>query len=215
MCFSASASFTVSAVLLVGGIATIRKVKSPSYFAFATIPILFGIQQFIEGFVWLSLSYETYAPWNHSSTVAFLIFAQVVWPALVPFSILLLEKDPMRKKILAVISILGFAVAIYLLFCILNFPVHSQIKGSHIFYDLDYRHNMVKFSGVFYFIPTVLPALISSYKRMVYFGITILLSFLVTKIFYEDYVISVWCYFAAALSILIYWIINQKKGIST
>lgn len=214
MCFSASASFTVSAVLLVGGIAIMKKVKSPSYYPFASLPILFGIQQFIEGFVWLSLSYEAYAQYNSSATVAFLIFAQVVWPGLVPFSILLLEKDPLRKKILSVIAVLGFAVSIYLLFCILNFPVHSQIKGSHIFYDLDYRHGMVKFSGVFYFIPTVLPALISSFKRMVYFGVMILLSFLVTKIFYEDYVISVWCYFAAALSILIYWIINQKKGVS-
>lgn len=211
MCFSASASFGVGAVLLVGGIATLKKTKSISQIPFASIPLLFSIQQFSEGFVWLSLSNESYADWQQSSTFIFLIFAQAIWPSFVPFSIWLLEKNKIRKKILGAISIFGLAVGSYLLYCIINYPIDSKILGSHIFYDLDSQHNTIHYSGVFYFIPTVLPALISSYKRMLYFGLTILISFIVTKLFYPDYIISVWCYFAAALSILIYWIIDSAN----
>jgi hypothetical protein len=211
MCFSASASFGVGAVLLAGGVAALKRTKSISQIPFASIPILFSIQQFTEGFVWLSLSNESYSDWQQSSTLIFLIFAQAIWPSFVPFSIWLLEKNKMRKKILGAISIFGLAVGSYLLYCILNFSIDSKILGSHIFYDVDHQHTTIYYSGVFYFIPTVLPALISSHKRMLYFGLTILISFLFTKLFFPDYIISVWCYFAAALSILIYWIIGSAN----
>lgn len=211
MCFSASASFGVSAALLIGGVATLKRAKSATFISFAAIPILFSIQQFSEGFVWLSLTNESFAEWHQTSTMIFLIFAQGVWPALVPFSIWLLEENGLHKKVLGVIAIFGLAVGSYLLYCVLNLPINSKISGSHIFYDLDFKHSTIKYSGVFYFIPTVLPALISKTKKMMYFGTTILLSFIVTKLFFSDYLISVWCYFAAALSILIYWIINSAK----
>lgn len=214
MCFSASASFGVSAVLLVAGVATLKKTKTVSQIPFSTIPIIFSIQQFSEGFVWLSFTNTSYADWHQNATLTFLIFAQVVWPALVPFSIWLLEKNSTRKKILGIISVFGLAVGTYLLYCVLNYPIDSKISGSHILYDLDFKHTNIKYSGVFYFIPTVLPALISSYNRMMYFGLTILLSFIVSKLFFTDYLISVWCYFAAALSILIYWIISTAKSVN-
>ena len=219
MCFSASASFGVSAVLFIGGVVAIKNTKDFFQIPFASIPFLFSIQQFVEGLNWLSLTDSDYSNINSISTHVFLLFAQVVWPTLVPVSIWFIEKNENRKKVLGALSCLGLLVSSYLFYCLLNFKVESHVSGSHILYHLNFRHIGIRYSGAFYFIPTVLPAFISSIKRMPYFALTILLSFLVTKLYFEDFLISIWCYFAAALSILILWIINgmntenEKLGI--
>lgn len=51
MCFSASASFIAGASLSAIGVATLRRVESKKEIPFATIPLLFGIQQLIEGVI--------------------------------------------------------------------------------------------------------------------------------------------------------------------
>jgi hypothetical protein len=60
-----------------------------------------------------------------------------------------------------------------------------------------------------YFIPTVLSLFISSVKRMNMLGFAILLSFITTKVLFGDYLISVWCFFAAMLSLIVLGITSK------
>ena len=55
MCFSATANFVGSGVLGAIGFVTVTKVKHRREVLFASLPVLFAIHQFIEGFVWLGL----------------------------------------------------------------------------------------------------------------------------------------------------------------
>jgi uncharacterized membrane protein len=55
MCFSAGVNFVGSAVLTGVGIATLTRVKHRRELLFASLPTLFAVHQFIEGFVWLGL----------------------------------------------------------------------------------------------------------------------------------------------------------------
>lgn len=55
MCFSAGASFGASAILVVIGVASLRKVQTRAHLPFAAIPLLFGIKQAFEGVLWLML----------------------------------------------------------------------------------------------------------------------------------------------------------------
>ncbi len=55
MCFSATANFVGSGALGAMGVATLSTVKHRRELLFASLPILFAIHQFIEGFVWLGL----------------------------------------------------------------------------------------------------------------------------------------------------------------
>ena len=55
MCFSAGASFAGGVIISAIGVATVLKVHKPSQIVFASIPLFFGFQQFVEGFVWLIL----------------------------------------------------------------------------------------------------------------------------------------------------------------
>jgi hypothetical protein len=53
MCFSALASFTAAAGLLGIGTVTVRRAGAARA-AYAAIPLLFGIQQLLEGMLWLT-----------------------------------------------------------------------------------------------------------------------------------------------------------------
>jgi hypothetical protein len=209
MCFSANASFGAGAALLAAGVLSVRFIRKPEQIPFAVIPLIFGIQQICEGFLWLSLMNTEYQSWQNGSTYAFLVFAQIVWPAWVPFSIFLIEKNNLRKKILLGLSMIGGSVSIYLAYCIFNFPLLASISSHHIHYELKFPLHQVYLSGILYFIPTVLPAFFSSVKSMRFFGVCILISYVITKIFFGENLVSVWCYFAAVLSVIVLLIMKN------
>ena len=208
MCFSAEASFGAGALLTVVGIVTIKKANSPSQYAFASIPFIFAVQQITEGILWTALTNSEHAVWQSTAKYIFLVFAQIAWPVWVPLSIMLLEKEKKRKKILSVILGMGSVLAVYLAFCLITFPVESYTMEHHIRYQLNYPHRLIPFTGIFYFIPTVISPFISSLKRMQLLGVAIFVSYVNSKFFFAEHVISVWCFFAAILSVVVYWIIG-------
>ncbi len=55
MCFSATANFVGSAALAAVGVLTLTRVRHRRELLFASLPTLFAVHQFIEGFVWLGL----------------------------------------------------------------------------------------------------------------------------------------------------------------
>jgi len=210
MCFSAEASFATGAALFITGIASIKNITEKKQLVFASIPIIFSIQQFSEGFLWLSLTNPSYLEWNASFTHLFLFIAQIVWSSWVPLAFLLIEKDKRRKRILLMISGLGISLSLYLLYCLFNYNVSSEINGHHIFYDIDYpiRNN---YGQIFYFIPTVFPAFISKVKWASILGLLNLSSFIVAKLLFNEHVISVWCFMAAVISVTIYIIMREIR----
>lgn len=207
MCFSAGASFGAGAVLAAIGIATIKRSRGPSQMAFAGIPLIFAVQQICEGFVWLSLTNPLYASWRQLAAYIFLAFAQVVWPSWVPFSILLVENDKHRKRLLYAALGLGVFVSCYLAYRLVTQNIHAEIIGMHISYVLGAPGTMLHYSAIVYFIVTVSPSFISTVKRMRLFGFSIMISYAITAMFFHDYQLSVWCFFAAIISIVVFSIL--------
>ena len=178
---------------------------------FAAIPLLFSLQQFSEGFVWLSYTHDSYSLYGRIATYSFLFFAQVVWPVVIPLSIMGLETDPKRKKTLLVMTGMGALLAVYLTYCLIMYPVSANVDCYHIHYSLDFPLVFSWVSAVFYFIPIVLPAFISSFRRVPLLGLLTLISYFITEAFYVNYFISVWCFFAAMISGLILWVLVEVK----
>lgn len=207
MCFSTEASFGAGAVLTVIGIATIKTAQSPSHRFFASIPFLFAMQQISEGFLWLSLSNPLYAPLQQASTFVFLFFAEILWPIWVPFAVYKLEPLENRKKILKIFIGLGAFVSLYLTYCLFNFPVEAKAMEHHIFYKQSFPLSFSPYATLIYVIATVVPHFISSIRRMWMFGSTVFISYLITAVFYTNYIVSVWCFFASFISISIFAIL--------
>lgn len=103
----------------------------------------------------------------------------------------------------------GLLISTYLLYCLFTYEISAEVREGHIHYNLNFPLAFSNISGVFYFIPTVVSLFVSGLKRMWILGLAILTSFIATQLFFEDYVISVWCFFAAILSLIVLWITTQ------
>lgn len=207
MCFSATASFVAGAALSATGVVTIRKTKKEMLFA--AFPLLFGVQQFIEGAVWLSFQYGL-SFINSIATYSFVFFAYVLWPILVPFSIVVLEPDIHRKKILYVFQFIGTVVGSYLAYFIISSSVASQIVNKSIVYSVPEK-NGVLLVGM-YLLATCVSLLFSSHRIINILGALVAVSFAITYYLYTASYVSVWCFFAAILSIVVYLYSKERGG---
>jgi len=211
MCFSTTASFVSGAILTAIGVASIKKVTSRSQILFACIPFIFAIQQFSEGFVWLSLLNSTNHLWQHISTYCFLIFAIVIWPAWVPISMFMIEKKRTPKILLGIISVMGILFSILSTVYLVFYDSKAQITSYHIHYELQIPASAKLLIGIMYLIPTVISNFISGFKEVKVMGVFVLISYCISHFYFNDYVISVWCFFSALISITVYFIISGKS----
>ena len=211
MCFSATASFGAGIVLSAIGVASIKKVWHPSQIIFASTPLIFAVQQFSEGVLWVILPNLAYATLQHVITHFFLFFAQIVWPIWVPVAILLLEQEATRKKIQKALVGVGILVSCYLAYCMLSYHVQAKIIGYHVSYEQDFPGAFRNYIGALYVIVTVAPPFFSHIKRIWLLGLTTFISYIVTTIFYDNYLVSVWCFFASVISASIYVVMIEIK----
>ncbi len=208
MCFSATASFLAATTLTSVGVVTAVSTKEKKELPLALIPVFFGVQQFIEGFVWLSFSWNN-ALLNTVSTNLFVLFAFVIWPIYIPHAVRLVETVPWRRKGLTILQVFGILVGLFLIYSHIHTPVTSEIINKCIVYNASYSFE--PFVVIAYLSSTALSLLISSKKSIQVFGILVLTSALISWWFYFRPFISVWCFFAAILSLYIFLVF--KKGL--
>ena len=218
MCFSATASFTGGAIITLIGAAAIYKNKEPSRRLFTTIPFVFGLQQLSEGFVWTALESPGHDLMLKLSTYLYLFTALVVWPTIVPLSILLMERGKNRRIILYATLAVGMIVSLCHTIGLLLFDVTAQISNYHIHYDINAPYTLGIIIAIAYLVATIPPMFVSSTKRIIFFGIIILISYIVAQVLYMENLTSVWCFFAAMASAVIWWIVKEptyEKNIKT
>ena len=201
MCFSATASFSAGAFLLGLGTLTLKSARRPRELPFAAIPLLFAIQQLSEGVIWLTFRYE--APLlNAVMTHVYSFFSHVLWPIYVPVAVLLIEPPGGRRRALFVFVATGLAVGVYLLYFLVAFPVVSRPTGQHVEYVSPHFFAVVTMT--LYLMSITFSLLLSTHRTVKVFGILALLSFAAAYYFYATWFISVWCFFAALLSTVVY-----------
>jgi uncharacterized membrane protein len=211
MCFSASVSFGSGVALGALGVASMKNVQTQSQIPFAAIPFLFAIQQFAKGYVWLSFTQKAYEGWGTSASYLFLIFAQVVWPVFVPFSIWLIEKNDNKKKQLLYLTVVGFILSCFFAYSLVAYNVKTEINTYHVSYTMALPFNRMWLDSI-YVIVSVLPLFITSHQKIYILGIAIVLSLLISMFFYSGYIISVWCFFAAINSGIILYLIKEMNS---
>ena len=220
MCFSASASFTAGAFLVPIGLYCVyaaSTLKRYHYFMFALIPFFFGLQQIIEGVVWLSLnSGDTKT--LESFSVAFVFFSHFFWPFWIPLSAYFVAKKYKcpRAWTKLIFCIIGIVVGLVGFVSFLHQGYHIQTKMCA--HSLDYSVNSVWNSLVgtsapkyVYIAIIILPLWISRDWAIKVFGGLILISVIITFLFYSYAFNSVWCFFSAVLSMYIVYLIRRKR----
>lgn len=205
MCFSASASFLASATLASLGTVILIKKRKTSEWPLIAIPFIFALQQALEGFLWLSLNHG-----NSSNTLilsaSFLFFAFFWWPAYMPSVTAYLEKDRILRGRFKVLAFLGITFGATLYGFYLLHPQPGFILGKSLCYgyypyDFTLGFNTYPLLIALYFAFTFIPGLFSSHKIFRLFSALSAFSAAIAMYFYTEQFTSVWCFFAALLSL--------------
>jgi hypothetical protein len=207
MCFSATASFIVGGSLIALGAVTAKRVEKRAELPFAAIPLLFGGQQIIEGVLWLSANYDA-ALLQSVTTYMYTIFSHVLWPIYMPFAVGLMEPEPWRKKTIWAFQFAGIVVGFHMLVLITTQPL-TAVVDEHIIYVSSHFYEWPMMA--LYVAATCLGAFFSSYRLVRLFGVLTLLLLIVAHWIYTVAVFSVWCFFAAILSLIIHFQFNRGK----
>lgn len=218
MCFSEPVSFAVGGALIVGGTYAAWKAYKINmrYFPVAMMPVLAGIQQMMEGHVWMGLSDG--APnmvwWG---AMGFIFFSWLMWPTWIPFSIYFLEPPgSKRKRTLMMFAAAGLFLGLTLYIPHLAHPdwVKVAINKHSIAYEdtmfLDYFMPRWTTYAIYVFL-IITPPLVSTYLHMRLFGLTLIAVIAVVWVFLSYAYISFFCLLAGVATMhLIYIIVHNK-----
>lgn len=213
MCFSASASFTASLTLLALGTVSTRIAvrNSPKLALLAAIPLLFGIQQGFEGIEWLGLNASdrrltAIGAWG------FLTFSHGVWLGWTPLAVFTTIHQPRKRWLVGAIALLGISFAASLLLPLALRPesLSIQVVRHSIAYQVPtiYDHLWPRdVTRLIYSAIVILPMMLTARVGLGGLAVLVGLAAIVSRIAYSAAFISVWCFFAAVLSLyLVGWL---------
>lgn len=219
MCFSPAVSFSAAALLIPAGAVSARTAFrfAPSYIGLAVLPMLLGVQQMMEGFVWLA-GRSGSSDLLYLYSVAYLFFAWLVWPIWIPLSVYLLEQG-WRQTICVLLAIGGGALGAlqyapyfvhegWLQTTLLPFAIRY---GGTEFMDL-LTGRWVSYGLYVTFL--LLPLFVSSDRRVQAFGLLLTCVLVVTYVFFSYAYISVFCFGGAIVSIYLLWLMKRMRRLS-
>lgn len=209
MCFSATASFVSSGVIAVIGVATLRHVREPRALLFAAVPLLFALHQFCEGLVWLGLDGKIGKVALDHVAFLFTLYAQGILPLLMPLAVVLMEPPGRRRSIILGLTGVGALVFVWDVTGLIAYPTHTFIDFQSISYRNPATGNLVV-SGL-YILATCGALLLSTHRVVRWYGVLNVIGLTIVQIVRDYAFASVWCFYAALLSIMIYWQFHRGR----
>jgi hypothetical protein len=211
MCFSAVASFSAAGGLALVGIATIRQTSSKREVLLASFPCLFATQQAFEGLVWIGKGNSYFSQFDSVGTYGFLLFATFIWLVLSPLSIYFLDEEVQGRRVLLGLAIGGFGLGVYLFSWVIFVDLKSQVFSGNLFYDLRFIP-FYEVSKYLYVAIISLPFFFVRHSSLKIFGALVVGSFILSQFLFQMTFISVWCFFAAILSGVLYSIVKDLSS---
>jgi hypothetical protein len=187
---------------------TLAEVKHRRELLFAAMPCLFALHQFIEGFVWLGLNGTLPPIVAHDAGAAYLLYAQGLLPFLLPLSVLLIEPLGPRQRRMLDFSLLGGALAIYILWGLIAYPIEVYAQAHGIVY-----FNQVSTTdlvAVLYVAATCGALFFSGFRALVLLGWLNLVGLVIVILVRKYEFTSIWCAYAAVVSVVIYFFFRSS-----
>jgi hypothetical protein len=200
MCFSLTADLVTGTALLPIAALSLREVKHRRELLFALLPTVFAVHQLIEAAIWAHQDGYVSAGAAHSAVFAYLLIALPLLPTLFPLSVLLLEPHGARLRVTPFV-VLGGVVSVYLALVVLTDPIGVTRHPHCLAYQTGVQHAVVW--AVLYVVAVIGPALMSGYPSIVAFGMLNLVGLIVVAVLYIQAFISLWCIYAAVMSVLV------------
>ena len=217
MCFSTTASVTAAATLIPIGVYCIHisRKEVPGWLMLAVYPLAFGLQQGIEGAVWYGINSSNPSLVSIASQ-SYVFFSHFFWLFWVPFSVYYMEKEGVRKRFTGALAIFGLFYGLSLFLPLIlregwlavEVVQHSLLYKTITIYDGFMSRQVVR--GI-YALQVFLALILATNLKIRAYGIIIQISVLVTFVFYKYAFVSVWCFFAAFLSIYLLVALQSER----
>jgi hypothetical protein len=199
MCFSPVGDLVGGTVVAAIGVDACLHVKGRTeYLAIAALPLLLGLHQIDETFVWWGLQGRVPAGVGRVAMWIYLVFALVVLPILVPLLMMLFESPFRRRWRIAPFLVLGVGVSIVLLEAMLVGHPNVRLGAYHLAYTIGLRHGTAIIG--LYVVSTCGPLLASGFRSIVWFGVVNLAAVIVLALLCANGFTSLWCFYAALVS---------------
>ena len=202
-------NFTLSGAIGLVGILTLQKVSTPNEVLFALLPLLFALHQFDEGFVWLGMGGHIDTRALEIAAGIFVYYAQGLLPFLVPLAIWLIEKDGYKKKLVGILTILGFGLAVYTMYGLSTVPTSVSVVNNTLYYKNPWTQNF--YDASIYILTTCGSLMLSSSISIQLFGFLNLIGLSIIFLLRPYGFTSLWCLYAAAISGLLYFYFLERR----
>jgi len=202
-------NFTLSGAIFVVSILTLRKVSQPKEVVFASLPLLFALHQFTQGFVWLGMDGLINPRALQIAESLFVFYAQGILQFLVPLAVWLLEPKGIRKTLIALLMYLGAFLTAYSLWGLSIASTEVSIVNGVLYYKNPITDQL--WLGIGYVLTTCGSLIFSRSIAIQLFG-WLNFAALVAIYFINPYgFTSLWCLYAAAVSVLLYFYFVERR----
>jgi hypothetical protein len=161
----------------------------------ATLPVLLGVHQLVEAFVWWGVEGHVPQVVGRGALWIYLLIAFVVLPIFVPFAVLTLEPTTRRRWQMVPFVALGAGVSAVLLVAILAAPIDAAAHPYHLAYTVQLSHGGLVVA--LYVVAVCGALLFSGYRHIVVFGLANLAAVALLARLTLDGFTSLWCAYAA------------------
>jgi hypothetical protein len=217
MCFSATISYAAAAVLVPTGFyaATLARRLPQPWWVMAVTPVFFGIQQACEARVWQLLGAGEPAG-ALPFALGFHFFSHFLWLWWIPLASYLIEPGARRRRLFAGVALFGFLAGGLVYANLLLHPewLSVQVEGRTLVYTISSPVrgpvHLPFPASVLYGLIILVPLLGSSLRSIRIFGWLVALSIVAASVAWGYAFVSVWCFFAAALSVYFVLVIRQR-----
>ena len=197
-----------------------RRRQRPELLPLAIMPVLFGLQQAMEGLVWLALEAGASAADVRPLALSYLFFAFALWPSWIPWAAFAMARGrlhPSLQVLLGALSLCGLLLGLGLWLPLLIEPsrLSTAVHGHSIAYsaELLLSGKAGTMARVLYLLVIVLPLLLLPSPRLRLFALALLSTGLLADWYAHQTFTSVWCYLSALLSGWILWLVWSEPAI--
>ena len=197
MCWSATADLVMGSAIVGLGAIGLALARDRRDVPLAALPVLLGAHQLIESRIWAESS-GTGAEVRGAAVTAWTVIAFVVLPVYVPLVLLVAERH--RRRIQWATALVGLAVSVPLAVSVLS-GVHATDDGHVMDYGVGIAWLPLFLVG--YLVATCVPFLTSAEPTLRELGVALVLGAAVAALVNAVAFASIWCAFAAVVSVLI------------
>ncbi|MFA6191305.1 MAG: DUF6629 family protein [Sulfurimonas sp.] len=202
-------NFTFSIVIGIVGIMTLRKVSTPHEVVFASLPLLFAMHEFTQGFVWLGVYGLIEARALEIAESIYIFYAQGLLQFIIPLAIWLIEPKGLRKNLIAILMIMGALLSIYTMWGLSVQPTTVSLQDGLLYYvNPTTDHHWV---AIIYIFTTCGSLILSKNISIQLFGWLNLLGINLVYWLKPYALTSLWCLYAAVVSTVLYLYFVKRR----